>query len=116
MVDYSVCDTHTLRDHLSNTMPAGAMTAYFQGVYYEEASVEERFREGVDEFVSACNAARITAEGYERCEDHDPNTGIITFYVMREDGVAMAEISAFFLGEDGNVGFHAATFPQVTAK
>ena len=107
MVDYSVCNSTSLREHMCSTMPVGSMSAYYLGVFYEEAGTEDNFRACMDVFIAECNGRRTTAEGYERCEDHDPGTGVITFYVMREDGREMAEISAFFLDEDSNVGFHA---------
>ncbi len=106
MLDYRVCDTNTLERHLCESMPSGSMSAYYGGVYYEEGVTEEKFREEVYAFVLSCNTARETADGYDMCEDLDPMTGVITFYVMREDGQKMAELSVFFLDENG-VGLHA---------
>lgn len=101
-MDYSVCNTENLKAHLCSVLPQGSMSAFYNGVYWEEADSEELFRSSIDTFVHECNLARTAPEWYEVCEDRDPATHVITFYVMREDGEAVAELSVLFLDKDAD--------------
>lgn len=97
MPDYTKCCESTLLNHLSATLGEGGASARVRGVYYEEASRELELREALGCYVSLCNTARDTAEGYELCEDCDPTTHVVTFYVMREDGISMLEFPVMFI-------------------
>lgn len=100
MIDYSKCSKDTLHHHMADTLLRGVMSARYNGVYYEEEEMASQFREQLGVFVAQCNDARTTAEGYELFEDLDPVSGVVTFYVMREDGVSMLDVSVFFVGKD----------------
>lgn len=100
MPDYTKCCESTLLNHLSAELGEGGASVRFRGVYYEELSRERELRDAMEHYVCRCNAARSTADGYELCEDRDPATGVITFYVMREDGQSMLEFPVLFMGGD----------------
>ena len=106
-MDYSVCNQDALHEHLCSHLPEGALSAEYQGVYYEEAEMEEKFRDELDTFIYECNRARTGSDGYELCEDCDPRIGVVTFYIMREDGMSMAECAVYFIDADSGVRLHS---------
>lgn len=100
MPDYTKCCESTLLNHLSSELGEGGASVRFHGIFYEELSHEGELRDSLEHFVACCNEKRDTADGYELCEDRDPATGVITFYVMREDGQSMLEFPVLFMGGD----------------